>query len=162
MAFVVVVLAFVVAVIAIVLLATPPKPELVKVRFVGTTNEFGTNKLVFEGTNGTEGMIVVFVGVIMVTTDETKPPVPLSTANSWTHMNVPARTNFYFSQAPPPERVSYSVKWGFSPVRAADTRREKFQMGCFKFFMTLRMSGLAMRFVPKAEMHSIPSTEIKE
>jgi len=155
-------LAVVVAVIATVLLAIPPKKEPVKVWFVRATNELGVKKLVFEGTNGIPREIEAFANVLTGTVDPTKTPPGPDPVYDWTNATVSAGTNFYFALKAPQKDVPYCVMWQFHDIWSPPTRWGRFRVGCYLFFKDHGMPSLAQRFVSTLHVQSIPSTEFKE
>jgi hypothetical protein len=158
----IVVLACVVAVVTIALLATPPKPEPVKVWFVRATNEAGVKKLVFEGTNGIpkriEFVAVAVTGAIRQIKMPVGPDLPYSGTNNYAS----GGTIFSFTMKAPPKDVPYFVMWKFYDVESPKTRWWRFRVGCCNFLGAHGMPNVADRLFPWVEQHYIPSSEIKE
>jgi hypothetical protein len=158
----VVALACVVAVTIIALLANTPKNQPVTVRFVRSTNELGIKKLVFEGMNGLPREIKLFAGVVTGAIHHAKAPAPVDPVYGWTITIPAAGTNFYFTLEAPSNDVPYYVMWWFYDIGSFATRWGRLRMGCRDFFRTHGMPRLAERFAFTADVHYIPSTEIKE
>ena len=158
----IVVLACVVAVITIVLLANAPKKEPVKVWFVRSTNELGLKKLVFQATNGLPTDITLSAWVVTGETTHAKAPGYLIPSYGAFFPLLFAGRSSDFALDAPPNDVTYHVEWMFDDMGRVSMRREGLRSRCFKFFNTHGMPHLADRFVPKTEVHCIPSTEIKE
>jgi hypothetical protein len=164
-----VVLACVVAVITIVFLATAPKPEPVKVWFVGYTNVYGHKHLVFAGTNGTPREIAVFSCVVTGEILQVRTTIPdARTLDRMLHDRFEARSGaaagkgFDLTLPVPRKNVPYCVIWHVPDMDPMATRWGKLRWGCYNFFLDHHMPGLARRFVNCAELHYIPSSEIKE
>ena len=155
-------LACVLAAATIALLASAPKPKQVKVWFVRATNEAGVKKLVFEGTNGRRGGIGLVVCIVPGVIGEHKNPDDGFQVLSWTNTTVARGTNSYFTLEPPAKGVSYYVAWSFYHTPPPPAAWVKFRVACWRYFSTHSMPRLARYFAFKAEMHYIPSTEIKE
>jgi len=155
-------LACVVAVVTIVLLATPPKPEPVRVWFVRATNESGVKRLVFEGTNGMTKEIPLSVAIITGGMSYAKTLAALPNVIYATEMELPARASFHFTLSAPQKGVPYDVVWDFEDDTRVPTRWERFRSGCCNFLIAHGMRRLAARFEPTPRTHIIPSTEIKE
>jgi hypothetical protein len=87
-----------------------------------------------------------------------EPMLPrLPEARSW-----PAAGKGFDLTLPVPRKgVPYCVIW-YVPDDPVATRRGKLRMGCYNFFLDHHMPALARRFVNWAELHYIPSSEIKE
>ena len=155
-------LAVVVAVVTVVLLATPPKPEPVKVWFVGTTNEGGVKRLVFEGTNGmpTQIEFTVCVATGVVYNGDTV----VDWRNVYSEDIVTSNSGAKVHLAPlaPPNDASYCVMWWFKDALHPTPRWEGFRWRCNEFLSAHGMPRLAARFVPAPKTHYIPSTSIKE
>ena len=149
--------ACVVAAAAIVLLATPPRSEPVKVRFVRATNEAGVKKLVFEGTNAVPGEIWLEAELYIGSPGRGMPEF-------YDRAKVPSKpgTNFYFPLKAPPRDGPYYVVWHFFDLRSLPTRWRNFRMGCWNFLDDHGMYALARPILPVAKDHYIPSSEIKE
>ena len=141
----------VVAAATIMLLASMPKQEPVKVWFVRATNEAGVKKFVFEGTNGMTREIGVFAYLI---TGGGRPGGDLSTSVGR------ARTNFQFALKAPPKDVPYVVEWYFRGIPL--TRWQKLREVVQVFFTTHHMPTLADRLAFSPEMRTIASSEIDE
>jgi hypothetical protein len=158
----IVALACVVAVTTIALLATPPKPEPVKVWFVRATNELGERKLVFQGTNGIRGGIIYTACI--PTNSRLIPRVVFSgeVYHSYVTSRAEAGENFTFTLNAPPKGAVYNVMWWFDDIPFHKTRWGRLGGACYDFFRTHGMRDLAGRFVTTPELHYIPSTEIKE
>jgi hypothetical protein len=152
----------VVAVVTIVLLATPPKPEPVKVWFVRATNYPDHKRLVFQGTNGTLERIELDAYAITGAVRHVSTMAGLGPTYHYTSAGVAAGTNFYFALEAPPKDVPYFVMWQFREMGGVSMPWEGFRWRCFKFFYAHGMHRLARRFEPTPEEHYIPSTEIKE
>src|SRR5689334_8163973 len=97
----IVVLAGVVAVIMIALLAIAPKKEPLKVWSVGSTNEWGVKKLVFEGTNGSSSEIVFFATANTGAVVQAKRPRPFRPPVDATIVRAAEGTNFNFTLKAP-------------------------------------------------------------
>ena len=155
-------LAVVVAVVAVVLLATAPKPEPVKVWFVRATNEAGVKMLVFEGTNGLPREITFIAYVIPGAMRG--PETPSGAVPSYIlplDFKVAQKT-FSFTLRVPAKDVPYCVMWQSHDYKRPMTPWRRFQMGCYRFLIAHKRSSLARPFIPKANIHYIPSTDIKE
>jgi len=158
----IVALACVVAVVTIVLLATPPKPEPVKVWFVRATNVLGEKKLVFEGTNGSPREIVAFAVVVTGSAGSAKAPAGPVPSYDVSRAEAAVRTSFTLALATPPKDVPYRVMWWFDDIHYPQTREGRFRKACCYFFVNHGMPALARRFARKPDVHYIPSSEIKE
>jgi hypothetical protein len=149
------VLACAVAVVTIVSLAIPPKPEPVKVWFVRATNEGGVKRLVFEGTNGVPRQIVFFVYAVI-------GAIPGgSVTNSASAVVAPGAVST-FTLTAPPTGVSYYVAWGFIDRERANTLWCRARIRCGYFFIAHGMPLLADFLDPAPKVRYIPSSEIKE
>ena len=152
----------VVAVTMVVLLATPPKPEPVKVWFVRATNEGGVKKLVFEGTNGLTNRITYYAYL------SPRSKRYVTTPGAWAPYYDLASggkgpgESFTFTLKAPPKDVPYYVKWSFDDNPWHTTRSGGFRMACYNFLLTHGKFRLAEHFKPKVDFHYIPSSEIKE
>jgi hypothetical protein len=155
-------LACVVAVVTIVLLATPPNTEPVKVWFVRATNELGEKKLVFEGTNALPRGVVVSACFLTSAIPPGKAQVELRPLYDTAKLFTAAGTNFHFTLYSPPKDVSYAVTWGVDDIGAPMTLSWKPRLACHKFFLARGMTRMAIRFSPTPELHYIPASEIKE
>jgi hypothetical protein len=165
----IVALACVVAVVTIVLLATPPKPEPVKVWFVGYTNDYGRKWLVFAGTNGTpiqtEVDSCVVTGEIWqvrarIPNYQTLVPILASLPEART--STPRGECFRFTLPVPHKEVPYCVIWYVPDFVDPAWRYGRLRWGCYKFLVAHHMPRLAQYLVPYGKLHYIPSTEIKE
>ena len=165
----IVVLACVVAVALAVLFLKTPAPEPVTVRFVDSTITNGLRVLHFQGSNGLPRRITFFAGVI--TNSIYHSPAQdvfvrvlddFDPRHNPAKFDADARASFTFTVHVPPKEVPYHVTWDFFEENRPATRWERFQIGCYTFFRDHGMRLLARPFVPKPEVHLIPSTEIKE
>ena len=154
-------LACVLAVITITLLATPPKPEPVKVWFVRATNEAGVRKLVFEGTNGTVGMIQVDACVVTGAVRQVKIPTDSVVFYDTHDAVVTGGGSFKFILLAPQGDVPYSVRWDFYTLERPGTLLGKLRWDCYDFLFVHGMPRLAQLFSSKAATHYIPSSEIR-
>jgi hypothetical protein len=159
----------VVAVTTVALLSLTPKKEPVKVWFVRSTNELGTNKLVFQGTNGISGEIEYFACVITNSIRHTDPrlrdPETLNEVRpfySELTRRAASGETFYFNLEVPPKGTSYYLMWASDDRGQTATPWRRFRMVCYDFFRGHGMGRIAERFAPRIEMHYIPSTEFKE
>jgi len=155
-------LAVVVAVATIALLATPPKPEPVRVWFVRATNELGVKKLVFEATNGFPRGMVFYAGVFTGAIPHPKTQAPDYPVDGGIFALPAAGANFSFTLNAPSNDAPYFVTWEFQETKSLATRWGRFQMRCYDFCNAHGMTGLAGRFAAWRSVHYIPSTEIKE
>ena len=155
-------LAVVVAVVTIALLANAPKPEPVKVWFVRATNEAGVKKLVFEGTNGVVRDIEFDAALVTGALEHPQTSVPSPSIVDRSKVWPAKGTNFAFVLNAPPKDVPYYVVWEFHDIDISSTRSGRLRARCWHFFHVHSMPALARPFVPKLELHYIPSTEIKE
>ena len=158
----IVALACVVAVAIVALLANTPKKEPVKVWFVNSTNHFGYKELVFQGTNGIPRQIWLSASVFTGAIHQAKAPAGLSPPYYSDIAWPAAGTNFSFTLWKPRKDVSCYVMWHFDDFSAPATRWKRFRVRCYCFFRMHRMPALARPFEARAEVHYIPSTELKE
>ena len=165
----VVVAACAAAVATIAFVAIPPKPEPVRVWFVGYTNQFGRKCLVFEGTNGTPAQIEVNARVVTGEIRQVRATIPNAETLDRTLTNrFEARTStprgecFRFIVPVPRKDVPYCVIWHVPEFLRPTWRYGKLRGGCYDFLMAHNMPRLAGYVAPYGKLHYIPSTEIKE
>jgi hypothetical protein len=155
-------LACVVAVVTIVLLATPPKPEPVKVWFVGSTNYNGIRTLHFKGTNGLPRATWYSASVVLTSVKKAQASGLAPVYHSPAFGLALSGGTFTFSLDAPPQGTEWCVTWASSGNDFAQTRWEGVREGCSAFLGNLGMRKLARRFSVPSHTHYIPSTEIKE
>jgi hypothetical protein len=154
--------ACVVAVIIFAMQETTPKKEPVAVWFVRATNYFGYTKLAFRGTNGLAGEVEFVACVVIGNVPHGKASARSGSPFDQIMLGADAGTNFDFILKVPPKDVPYYVEWAVDDFLTPTTRWERFRWGCCNFFSAHGMPRLAHRFLPRAKLHYIPSTEIKE
>src|SRR5690242_13354851 len=130
----IVALACVVAVTIVALLPETPKKEPVRVWFVRSTNEMGTNKLVFRGTNSIAREIAFSAWLFTGAIPHGKAQADADLFIDVTYDSVAARTNFYFALNAPPNAVPYYVEWKFVDLWRPKTRWYIFRLECCNFF----------------------------
>jgi hypothetical protein len=141
---------------------TPPKPGPVKVWFVGTTNEFGTNKLVFTGTNGVKGGIEIYACVVTGAVDLATAKRRKLLAYDEIFFGVPAAQTNEFALNAPPKGVPYGVAWNFAERRTGSTPSADFRVWLSQSLHAHHMRVLGERVNIWSAYQWIPSTEIKD
>ena len=171
------------AVVTILLLANAPKPEPVKVWFVGTTNtpspdivlfpgqvhvpvpsidSRGYKHLIFRATNGSSSKIRLIVYLFAGEIGQTNAQAAARTPHAVTSSALAAGKSCDFALVSPGRGVPYYIEWNFYDVTAPSTRWRKLRWECYNFFCAHNMPRLANLILPPALSHFIPSTEIKE
>jgi hypothetical protein len=152
----------VVAVITIALLAIPPKPEPVRVWFVGTTNDAGVKKLVFAGTNGLATKAEIHAYSYTDEPNNRKLIDGLNPRDEDGYAIPRAGETFTFLLKAAPNGVPYRVRWEFHERRDKMTRWGEVREGVYGILRAHGMTALARPFAPGTRGPDIPSTEIKE
>jgi hypothetical protein len=162
-------LAAVVVVLTIVFLANAPKPEPVKVWFVGYTNYYGRKGAVFAGTNGTPIQTEVDSCIVTGEIWQVRARIPnYQTLLATGGRRFEARTStprgecFRFTLPVPRKEVPYCVIWWVPDFMDPAWRYGRVRWACYNFLIAHHMPRLAQNLVPYEKLHYIPSTEIKQ
>ena len=155
-------LAVVAAVVTIALLATPPKPEPVKVWFARATNEAGVKKLVFEGTNGMSRQIGLLTCVVTGAVLQANSLPGLPSRYDYIYSEIAPGTNFRLTLYAAPKDLPFCVMWELHDFARPWTALRRLRVEYSDLFMWHGMPRLAKLLNRQPEVHYIPSTEIKE
>lgn len=155
-------LAYVFALALAVLFVKPRAPEPVSVRFLGSTNDNGQKKLLFEGTNGLTNMIRYVAFIAWSPTNEPQSIRFIFLGQRMGSYAAGPRETFKFSLDAPPKNTDWHVSWSYSDPAHAPTRMEKIHARCYDFFMEHHMPILARPLKAGIHMYSIPSTDLKD
>jgi len=158
----IVVLAGVLAVVLAVLLLKAPGPELVSVRFVGSTSEYAQKTVAFKGTNGLSKTISYQAWISLRVPEATLTNGVIYSSIGGASGTAGPRETFTFEVHAPENERDWIVLWYFGDAAHATTRFERAREACYWFFTKHRMHTLAQHFRNDPRWHYIRASEVKE
>ena len=140
--------------IAVFVITSRPKPELVTVAFVGFTNDSGHKLYLFRGTNWSDQPISYYVQL------EYGGDYTLDSFTSLNRRAAPARQGFTFSLEVPTSGKPLRLGLLYAPSM---TKWEHYRAECAEFLRSQRMPAIARMIGPDMDgFHTIVGPEIHE